>query len=324
MSIIPEQDQSLFITVASDENYIQHLWVMLISMLEHTSESQNIKLYIIDGGITEESKSKLLNYFSKKYGLYIIFSQINKDLYKNCKISHHVSQATYYRFSIPSIIPDHVKKVLYLDCDVVIKDDISKLWSFDLNDSLIGAIYNPFFNRFIELNIDQNKGYFNAGVLLINLFLWRKLDISHKALNFIDQNPEKIKMWDQDALNAVIKGCWLKLSPRWNQQSAFFDFYFQKFYREKFYSKEEFQEALYNPAIIHYSSMCKPWDYDNVHPYRNEYYRYLSQTPWSDFRPQPTPQRIIKKIVKQYTPKVIFETMKILQRRLKKAIGKEV
>jgi len=323
MSIIQDQDQPLFITVASDENYIQHLWVMLISMLEHTSESQNIKLYILDGGITEESKLKLFNHFSQRYGLEIIFAQVDKDLYKNCKISHHVSQATYYRFSIPSIIPDEVEKVLYLDCDIVIKDDIKKIWSFDLDNSLIGAIHNPFFNRFIELDIDEGKGYFNAGVLLINLSLWKKLDISHKALDFINQNPEKIKMWDQDALNVVIQGRWKKLPPRWNQQSTFFNFYFQKFYRDKLFSQEEFQEALSNPAIIHYSSMCKPWDYDNVHPYRNEYYKYLSQTPWSDFRPQPTPQRMIKKLVKQYTPKVIFETMKIFQRRLKKVVNQK-
>jgi lipopolysaccharide biosynthesis glycosyltransferase len=306
------------IIFSADNLYVQHFCVALISLLENTSHKEQLKIYIIDGGITNFNKRLINSFFKSTYQITINFLYVNIETYSSFVISHHITHAAYYRFSIGNILPLNITKAIYLDCDILVKSDIVELFSLDLGGYILGAVDNPYFKRFKELNISEKDGYFNTGVLLINLELWRKSEISSQALAFMKESPEKIVLHDQDALNVIIKGRWLRLPPQWNQQSTFWDFYFQAFERKKLFNQKDFQEALENPSIIHYSSMCKPWDYDNLHPYRAEYYKYLALTPWANFQPLITRNKVIKRWVKKYIPKPIFETAKIIQKQFQK------
>jgi len=281
----------------SDDNYSQHLGVMLYSLFKNYLSDEKLDVYIIDGGIFSENKYKIED-IGREFNIPITFLKISKKIYQNFKISHHINSSTYYRISIPEIIDSSIKKVIYLDCDLIIREDISKLWYTDISEYFLAAVENPNFNRYADLKIPVNSKYFNAGVMLINLEKWRQYNISTQVIEFIKNNSEKIVLWDQDGLNAILYNKWKKLHPKWNQQTIMFELVAS----ETNFREEEFNEAIKNPSIIHYSTSSKPWHYMNEHPLKSEYYKYLRKTPWKKYLPPDknisnTSKKIIKKIL---------------------------
>lgn len=303
------------IVSACDDNYVQHLAVMLCSLLENTQKQSQIDINIIDGGILEENKAKLDNFIYQKYHLNVNYLTIDARIYQDFPISYHFTHTIYYRISIPLLFEHNVDKVLYLDSDIVIKDDVSKLWDIDLNNYFLAAVESPSFgDRYSDLNMPEDSKYFNSGVLLINLEMWRKHNITETTIKFIQNHQDKIIWWDQDSLNSVLCNRWLLLPLRWNQQAYFFE----KDQYQKNSHRPDFLEAVENPAIIHFSSFHKPWEYINKHPYKYEYFDYLKLTPWKDFKPKVNLIIWLENIVRNYVPEPCFRAIRWTHRKFKK------
>jgi len=295
---------------SADDNYAQHLGVMLYSLFINHLSDKMLDVYIIDGGISPANKYKLEG-IGEEFNTLIKFLKINKKIYQNFKISHHINHSTYYRISIPELLNSSIKKIIYLDCDLIFKEDISKLWEIDISEYFIAAVEAPKFNRHNDLQMPINSKYFNAGVMLINLGKWRQYNISEKVRNFIINNSEKIINLDQDALNAILYNKWKEIPLKWNQPTNIFEID----ENETNFSKEEFMEAIENPSIIHYTTSSKPWHYVNEHPLKNEYYKYLKKTPWRKYSPPDKNfNNILKRIAKKLLPKKMIDFL----RRIKK------
>ena len=132
--------EKIEIVTACDDKYVQHLGVMLCSLLENTLHREKINIWVIDGDISQDKKTLLSTFISNKYQISINYLDIDKELYKKFKISYHFTHSIYYRISIPEIIPFNVSKVIYLDSDIILKQDIYDLWLIDLKDDFIGAV----------------------------------------------------------------------------------------------------------------------------------------------------------------------------------------
>ena len=115
-------------------------------------------------------------------------------------------------------------KVLYLDGDLLVRDDISSLWKTNISEYYSGAVIAPLMNSTIHGRVDHRiklgmtpgATYFNAGVLLLNLKKCRKNNVMNKALKFIIENPELISFLEQDGLNVAMSNNCFFLHPRWN------------------------------------------------------------------------------------------------------------
>lgn len=289
--------EKINIISASDDNYSQHLGVMLYSLFKNHLGDKKIDVYIIDGDISSENKYKLEG-IGKRFNVIISFLEINTEIYREFKISHHFTPATYYRISIPELLDSSIKKVIYLDCDLIVKEDISKLWNIDISKYFIAAVETSKFNRHTDLQMPINSRYFNSGVMLINLEKWRQYNIGEKVRNFIINNSEKLINLDQDALNAILYNKWKELPLKWNQPTNIFEI--EK--NETNFSKKDFDEAIKNPSIIHYTTSSKPWHYMNEHPLKKEYYEYLKKTPWKKYSP---PDRNVINILKKSAKKIL-------------------
>lgn len=174
---------------------------------------------------------------------------------------------------------------------MIVKGDIRSLFTFPLKDKVIGAVENPGFERYDKLSIPRQYGYFNAGVLLIDVVKWKEHQYGRKIMNFLLQNADTgiLEASDQDAFNALLFDQWETLPISWNVQ------------RQMFKDPKTYPEAA-DPAIIHYTSSWKPWDYLNDHPRRDEYFKYLQLTPWSDKRSTPkdfSPKNVAKKLLRR-------------------------
>ena len=73
-----------------------------------------------------------------------------------------------------------------LDADMIVNGPIIDLYNTDLGNAAIGAVIDQScddIRHYNRLGLDSDKGYFNAGLLLINLNLWKKENCPQKYLN---------------------------------------------------------------------------------------------------------------------------------------------
>lgn len=252
-----------------DESYVEHLSVAIVSLYANAKEKARLRCWVLSTGFSSIAQHKV-EAVGSRFETDIRFVTIDKSLLSGAPVTGHLSIATYYRILIPAVLPETVRKVLYLDCDLVVEADVGPLFEVEMGSYCVGAIINPGFGRWDQLGIKQNSGYFNAGVLLIDLPRWKTERVSQRVLDYIKSNADNLIAHDQDALNAVLAGAWVRLDPRWNQQSSFV----QKGRQEFGLTTLQWKTVLRAPYIIHYSSSSKPWHYRNDHPMGRRYHKY--------------------------------------------------
>ncbi len=267
-----------------DSNYVKHCAVTMVSMLENNSE-ETFTFHIITDYLSAEQKQTLED-LCTKYGSHTAFYPPNQKMLEGFsirKFSKRISMATYYRCLLSEILPAHIDRVLYLDCDIVICGDIRPFWNMPLNE--IGAIgvedigcREP--KRYSILQYPMEDSYFNAGVLMVNLAYWREHNVPQACIEYFHVYPERILYNDQDLLNSILHKDKVLIDLVWNVQDGFYRNP-SKLTQEW---KQKYTTVLKNPIILHYTNR-KPWDYDSQHPLRELYFKYLDHTPWKGWRP---------------------------------------
>lgn len=278
-----------------DSNYVCHCAVTLVSLFENNRE-ETFSVHILERGLSAAEQQTLTD-LAARYGNRVFFYEPMPEMlvgFTIRKFSKRISMATYYRCILSELLPRDIDRLLYLDCDIVVLGDIRPFWNTPLDGIGVAAVEDigstdaP---RYEVLKYPMEEGYFNAGVLLINLEYWRKHDVARACIEYFHQYPERIVYNDQDLLNSILYKHKVFVDLRWNVQDAF--------YRIPKPQDAEAWRAKYgaclkHPVILHYTNR-KPWDYDSQHPLRNEYFRYLDLTPWKGQRALNNPLNRIKR-----------------------------
>ncbi|MFR9164819.1 MAG: glycosyltransferase family 8 protein [Dysgonomonas sp.] len=270
-----------------DNKYAKYCAVTLVSLFEN-NKGEKLNIHIIALSLSDEIKSVLKNLVEKTYKQEIFIYEIGEnEIIKKFpyKKNSHINISTYIRLFLPETLPQSLSKVLYIDCDIIIRNSIKELWNIDISDYALGAVEDMFStkaNNYERLDYVNTDSYFNAGVLLINLDYWRKNFVQEKLIGYILENSEKLKFYDQDALNAVLHNQKLLMPFKWNIQDGFYRI--ERHIRQDAW--EELDKEIENPAVIHYTGSKKPWHYKSQHPHKSEYFRYLDMTQWAGERPK--------------------------------------
>jgi lipopolysaccharide biosynthesis glycosyltransferase len=226
----------------------------------------------------------------------------------------HYTIDTWTRLWVAEFFPDDVDRVLYLDSDIVVVGDIAPLWTVDLQGGLLGAVDIPGSDHGVShLGLRAEDGYFNAGVLLIDLKQWRETRAMETVLGYVDAYPElMMRAVDQEALNACFHGRRKRLEYKWNVVWSF--------YREPVdlpLARQELEEVRREARIIHYNSAVKPWSYFCDHPRKADYEKYLRMTEWRDFvPPDRTLVNMLRKRLSAILPEVFKASLKALAVRV--------
>ncbi len=257
------------ICFSSDNNYAQHLAVTLVSVLENKSPDDEIFVYVLDGGITDENKTKILN-LKNKYDFNIKFLTIDQNLHKKFPQGkkNHITPAAYYRLLLPELCPD-LDKLLYLDVDIIVKTSLAELFETDISDKYYAGVIDC--DESIHLKRLGLKHYCNSGVLVLNLKKWREDNITEKFFRFMREYPDKIVLHDQDVINCVLRDGMLRLAKCWNVQVSLYE------------GSKEFVQMLPDARIIHYIGKHKPWHANFKQVAKEEYFKYLRLTEWKDY-----------------------------------------
>lgn len=294
--------QRLPVFLACDEPFFPHLATAVRSLLENNKKAV-FDIHVIHTGITPTSWAKLEKMVSQ-FSPTLLHSRLVDDHFlKGIKVSDFLKISTYYRLFIEQMTD--ADKVLYLDSDLIVLGDITHLYEVDLTDHYVLAVKNPGFKRHKSLHMKESSDYFNTGVLVINLDMWRKNNVFERVVKFVRENPKAILYMDQCGLNSIIDGQWKKLSPRYNMQSAFYGEKKDQFLED--YDREDMQDALKNPVIMHFTGIFKPWNFGTKHPYRKVYWYYRNQTP---FKALFSDDFSMKRMISHYLPKSLKDKLK--------------
>ncbi|NMG11520.1 glycosyltransferase family 8 protein [Brasilonema sp. UFV-L1] len=281
--------ESIIIVCAADNRYAMPLAVVIRSVLENVRSDRLCTFFIIDGGISQKNKNKILKVSDSKQCI-ITWLKPPDDILDNMKVSGHIKVATYYKILIPILLPDNYCKAIYLDSDLIVQGDLGKLWDINIENNYLLAVQDsgiPYVSSYYglqnykELGIPLDYKYFNAGVLVLNLEKMRKQSTSTQVIQYLEDNKQHIRWHDQDGLNAVLAGKWGELEPRWNQLPSIYN---NSSWKDSPFSQEEFTNALKEPYIIHFASSSKPWNSTVYHPANDLFFHYLDMTPWVGWR----------------------------------------
>jgi len=263
---------------ASDDNFVQHLCVAIASILKSADKDDKFKFYIMTEGLSDENINHIKDLNAiKAFDLEFIIVD-GKKFENYVSPSYINTNATFFRYLIPEIKPE-LEKVLYLDCDIVVKGSLSDLFNTDIGDNLVAGVEDPHVscagNKLKPL-YEPDLVYLNAGVLLFNCKAMRSFNFTQKCFN-ANKLINLKTYWgaDQDVINMITHGRKYILKPHNNLVSSFLD----KAIISR-YTEEEIDYAMRKPLIIHFSDRKKPWTikYFPQNDYAFEYYKYLKLT----------------------------------------------
>ena len=187
----------------------------------------------------------------------------------------------YFKLLIPQLLPATEKRCLFLDVDMIVHDDITALYHWNLQDKVIAAAedmpdcitFKP------RLGLKDTDFCINSGVMVCDLEKWRQMEHKQPIMDYATAIIHKI-VNEQDVIACYFKDKIALLPIRWNMTT----FYFNRC--PKIFSKylHGLDLAKKYPGIIHFAAPIKPWFKDCQHPYRKLYKQYLKLTPWRNYQ----------------------------------------
>lgn len=253
---------------ASDKNYVPYLTVAIKSIAKFASKAYCYKIYILSNDLSAKDISEINAIQTNNFIVSIV--DVNKKIesIKNkVALRDYYSISIYFRLFIPTLFPEY-EKAVYLDSDIVLNNDVAKLYNVDIKNNLVGAVLdetvftNKSFCYYVNEALDvTEKQYFNSGVLVMNLKKFRELNIEDDFYNWVNKYCLKFGSVapDQDYLNCVCKNKVKYLSLGWDKMPL----------------GEKWKDEDVN--LIHYNMFMKPWKYTNV-LYEEYFWEIAKQT----------------------------------------------
>lgn len=297
---------TLTIAYATDDSYAQHVAVSLFSLFSSAKSPKSLKVYILDNNLTDCHRNNLTE-TARKFNQELSFidiSDIGSRLPADIDTGN-LSISTYCRLFVGQLLPNNIDKLLYLDCDTYINDDLMDITDYVPGDDwFIAGVEDTMYPDLKEsIGLERDELYVNAGVLLINLRKWRENNVVEKFIEFINHHHGAVPHLDQGVLNGVFKNGKIKLPLRYNVQSPIFAIHRREdllsfFNLSEFYDSSSINSAKKSPSIIHYTSFFleRPWFKFSIHPYKNLYRKALKFTPYSETKLQQNNLGVIGRI----------------------------
>lgn len=266
--LIKQTSIGIHIGYGIDNNYARCCASSIASFCLN-NPTKNFNFHIMAKDLSTTNK-KNFEQLAQLYSVNIYIYEINIDTLAKLPTQTHLPIATYFRFILPLIL-NNVDKLFYIDADIICLQNADDLFNANLNDNIIGAVpdlswMNTKRNKALNL---QNHIYFNAGMLIINIAKWNNFNTFTKVLQAIQDEPQKFRYLDQDALNLIL-----------TKHIQYLD--------TKFNCIDTNSIDKKNIILLHFAAHPKPWNI--AFPIskvcnefnKNLYQYYENKTPWKN------------------------------------------
>lgn len=275
------------IAFSADENYVIGMAASVRSAIDTIAPGVKLQIAIMSCGIRPDSRELLLKSW-KHHDVDIFFIDIDPASTAKLPTAGYLTDATYARLFLPDLLPQDWNRVIYLDVDTICRASLHELWETDLEGLSVGAVWDnmiPFVSSYDGVQAWKESGlrpytpYFNAGVLVIDLDAWRRHSISSAVVDYVQSHLGNLVLWDQEGLNAVLRGKFCHLDRSWNVM--------------QFWARPEVRlgvdrDVVMNARIRHFNGPGKPWTKKGHTVLDSEiFFLHLDRTEWAGWRPGP-------------------------------------
>ena len=277
MQPIQQAFEPVSICFASDDNYAPYLKVAIYSLLCNRNRERSYDIIILHKRISREHQGEILGLADGKSGVSIRFvNVVEADRELQSDVGCYYAVETNYRLLLFSKLFQNYRRMLYLDCDIIVTGDVGELFDVNLEGKSAAGVEDVGFRWlaytkraiFLDnkpynvlnyctdvLGIKDPGGYVNAGVLLFDLEKCRQKVSFRDVVETL--HSRNFFYNDQDVLNILLEGNIKQVDCKWNYMNniAFYLECDRKEFRELYLDlrREDYR-------IIHYISAKKPWN----------------------------------------------------------------
>ena len=241
-----------------DKNYLPQLQVLLCS-LHVNNPADSFSLWLLHSDIEEKEFSGLRSQ-CERYGYSFFPVQVDYELFQDAPVTRqYPNKEMYYRLLAPFLLPGEIKRILYLDPDILVINPLRPLWETDMEGRLFAAAAHTgkteLVNSVNKLRLGTGQDYYSSGVLLMDLKAGRQ-DISPKEVyNFVEQHRRELLLPDQDILNVLYGERILPLEDvLWNYDARNYSSYVLRSG-----GLWDMEWVMEHTAIRHFCGKEKPW-----------------------------------------------------------------
>lgn len=280
-TFLQDQNNCFNIAYGTDVNYQMGAAVSIASILVNNKNRQRKYCFHIFTNTISAEYARRLKLISEQFDAIINIYSIDEGVLDKLPVSAIWPLSIYYRLLAFDYLSQSLNSLLYLDSDVICKNELAELEVLDLGDkfaAVIPDVESTQKKTQQRLNIDFQNKYFNSGVILANLKQWAENSVSDQIFSLIRNESEsgKLKYPDQDALNIVFYGRLIYLDRIYN---TIYSLKSEFEYKDKGNYKNYISSKT---VLIHYTGVTKPWHewgrYDASTYFRNIYVL----TPWKN------------------------------------------
>ena len=250
-----------------------YLAVALRSLIRNADPGCRYHIHVIYQDLSPENRENLSALETEYASVSFLQMRQTLDGIEDCEETKlrcdYFTLTIYYRLFLGEMFPQYDKGI-YLDSNIVVPGDISRLYALDLGDNIVGACHDfsiedaPPLVHYGEQAVGVPiEAYVNSGVLLLNLQKMRELRFGQEFLSRLNRFHFNCLAPDQDYLNAMCSGHILYLDKSWDTMP------------------QKGKPELPDPQLIHYNLFDKPWCYDDIQ-YQNVFWHYAAETPYYD------------------------------------------
>ena len=231
---------------AADARYGGYAGIMLSSVLR-ANPGERFEIHLLSDRMRRRDLRKIASLAARAGSHCTVYDVAPRLGGYSHGVGNHLSRTAYARLVIADLLPASVGRILYLDCDIICTGALRPLWQLRDAIPLLGMVPDRAGERWKgRLGLSPDAPYFNSGVLLINLAAWRERAVAETIIEWMEANPDKLALADQDAINACLGGAITPLSDRWNLQIGLD-------------SGPLPAARLKEATLLHYTSLHKPW-----------------------------------------------------------------
>ncbi|KAF8399161.1 hypothetical protein HHK36_015026 [Tetracentron sinense] len=255
----------IHIAMTLDTTYLRGSVAGVLSILQHASCPENLVFHFLASHRRAELRRTLLTTFPYlNFHLYHFDTNLVRG-----KISLSIRRAldqplNYARIYLPVLLPSGVPRIIYFDSDLIVVDDVAKLWDINLGNHVLGApeychanFTNYFTHKFWSDPLfstafrGRDPCYFNTGVMVIDVWRWREGRYTEKLESWmrIQKRHRIYELGSLPPFLLVFAGDVKGVEHRWNQHGLGGD------------NLEGLCRALHpGPvSLLHWSGKGKPW-----------------------------------------------------------------
>jgi len=262
-----------------NDAYVNHLVVLLTSIFTNNPGKHN--MYVLTNGISSKSICLLQEYIVQNNSeLHVI--EVDDSCLDGVPLKRKdFNKTPYYKLLLPQELPCSIDRILYMDVDMVVKKDLLELYQTDFQGKYLAAVPDPLVNsrdmaylQKFHVDLEAGDRYFNSGLILFNLTLFREKYRVSNALNYIKENGSTFKFHDQEVLNGLFLKEYIQLKEKYNYLTVFRGIRDMALYC--FGMQKKISTKIY---ILHYANPTKPWKQNYIGKYEKEFWKYAEISP---------------------------------------------